>query len=430
MITEQQKTLKVYELEPRQKHPTIFEWFDKLQPAGSFIIENDHDPIPLYYELKAERNGKIGGFDYLQKGPEIWKVQITKSGENEKDSVCLLKKEAVGNIEQSGQPYNDFSINKEPAGNQDKPKILDVTKLEPKLKHPTIFEWFDALLPGEFFILENDHDPKPLYYQMLGQLGPVFSWQYTEQGPVWWKVVIQKNKTDEPTLGDIAAKDIRKAEAMKKLGIDFCCGGKKTVGQAASEAGIEADVLEKALQEAENNNAASNNAFDKWDSDFLANYIYNQHHKYFYENRDSILQLTAKVKEVHGKNHPELIQLSDLVEKLFNELKIHFYKEEKELFPYIKELVVYKKEGIRPLSQIVIAQGPLAMMEMEHEAAGDILKTIRSTVNNYQLPDSACNSFRLLYAKLKDLESDLHQHIHLENNILFPKALQLEKELC
>jgi len=82
MPTEQLRTLKVYEIEPRQKHPTIFEWFDNLQPSGAFIIENDHDPIPLYYELRAERKGTLAGFDYLQKGPEIWKVRISKSSEN------------------------------------------------------------------------------------------------------------------------------------------------------------------------------------------------------------------------------------------------------------------------------------------------------------------------------------------------------------
>lgn len=396
MLTEPEKTLKVYELEPRKKHSVIFEWFDQLQPSGSFIIENDHDPIPLYYELKAERNGKLGGFDYLEKGPQIWKVQITKSAERMQTA---------------------------------NPGILDVTKLEPRLKHPTIFEWFNALKPGESFTISNDHDPKPLYYQMLGQLGPVFNWEYTEQGPVCWKVVIKKNHQDEPTVGEIAAKDIRKAEALKKLGIDFCCGGKKTVKQAATEAGVSVTLVEQALHAAEQTTKSINTDFDRWDAGFLADYIYNQHHKYFYENRDIILQLMSKVKEVHRQDHPELIELSDLVDDLFNELKTHFYKEEKVLFPYIKELVLFNKEGKKPLSELVIAEGPLAMMEKEHEAAGDILKKIRATADNYQAPPNACNSFRLLYRKLEELETDLHQHIHLENNILFPKALLLEKKL-
>jgi regulator of cell morphogenesis and NO signaling len=327
MLTEQLQILKVYELEPKQKHPVIFEWFDKLQPSEAFIIENDHDPLPLYYQLKAERNDKLAGFEYLKKGPEIWIVQISKTGE-------------------AAPPPDSCSINQK-----------------------------------------------------------------------------------ELTIGEIVAKDIRNADVMKKLGIDFCCGGKKTKLQAATEAGITVDVLEKALQEAELTGSNNTHNFNGWDADFLADYIYNQHHNYFYENRDSILQLADKVQKRHGKSHPELIKLAELVGKLFGELKIHFYKEENIIFPYIKELVTYKKEGTRPASRINMTQGPLAMMHMEHEIAGDMLKTIRNLTNDYQVPDGACNSFQLLYHKLKELENDLHQHIHLENNILFPKALQLEKSL-
>lgn len=449
MPADQLQTLKIYELEPLHKHPAIFECFDKLQPGESFIIENDHDPIPLYYELKTERTNELGKFEFLQQGPGLWRVQITKSrGPEQPYNSCSIQKEtsdkpekkeepyhscSTGNeepgvIDQSAQPYNACSVIQETPGST-KGQTLEVTKLEPKLKHPIVFEWFNGLKPGESFTLKNDHDPKPLYYQMLGELGPVFNWQYAEQGPECWKVVIQKKITGEPTIGAIAAKDIRKADAMKKMGIDFCCGGNKTVRQAAIEAGITKDELDKVLTESEHVIVAVTNAYDKWEADFLADYIFNQHHKYFYESREAILQLVLKVREVHGKNHPELIRLGELIDKLFNDLKTHFYKEEKVLFPYIKELVIYKKDGTRPSNPITIAKGPLAMMHMEHETAGDILKTMSSVTNDYRVPDDACNSFRWLYVKLKELENDLHQHIHLENNILFPKALQLEKEL-
>lgn len=312
----------------------------------------------------------------------------------------------------------------------DQVRILRVYELEPKLKHPTIFQWFEELAPAEAFVIENDHDPKPLYYQMLGELGSVFNWQYAEQGPEIWKVIIQRKAAGEPTVGDIAAKDMKKAEAMKKLGIDFCCGGGKTVAQAAAEAGIQREDLEKALEETSCSVNGPSLSFTSWDADFLADYIYNQHHKYFYNNSDTILQLVAKVRDVHRASHPELIQLSILVGKLFEELRAHFYKEEKMLFPYIKELAVYKREGTLPSGQITMTTGPLAMMLMEHESAGEILKAIRSVTNGYQVPDDACNSFRLLYQKLEELEADLHQHIHLENNILFPKAVKIERELA
>lgn len=309
-------------------------------------------------------------------------------------------------------------------------KILRVYELEPKLKHPTIFEWFDALAPGESFTIENDHDPKPLYYQMLAQRGPVFNWEYTAQGPDIWRVILQKKETDEPTIGSIAAKDMRKAATFKRLGIDFCCGGKKTIRQAAAETGLSVETIEKALAESTNENTCSvPAAYDKWELDFLADYIYNQHHKYFYDHRDDILQLANKVAAAHATQYPQLNYLRITIGKLFDELKLHFYKEEKVLFPYIKDLVAFKNERKLPLTSLSMDNGPLAMMEMEHEAAGDALKEIRKITADYQCPENACNSFRLLYHQLEELEKDMHQHIHLENNILFPKALQLEKEL-
>lgn len=306
--------------------------------------------------------------------------------------------------------------------------VLRVYELEPRLKHPTIFKWFETLEKGESFIIENDHDPKPLYYQMLAELGPVFHWEYIERGPETWSVVLQRKNDDEETVGGIVAKDIRKAETFKKLGIDFCCGGKKTVKQAASEVGLTEEAVQKALKDADNSGSCSVNDFRSWEPDFLIDYIYNQHHKYFYDRRDDLSQLVIKVTQAHGRQHAYLQELLNLVNKLFLELKLHFHKEEKVLFPYIKELVACKREGRFPSHQLAMANGPLAMMEMEHEAAGDLLKSMRRVANEYRLPENACASFTLLYHQLGELEKDLHQHIHLENNILFPKALDLEKD--
>ena len=107
--------------------------------------------------------------------------------------------------------------------------ILDVTVIEPRLKHPTIFENFDALSEGQAFIIHNDHDPKPLYYQLLGERGNIFRWEYLEEGPEFWKVKISKLDSDkiDPTIGELVASDYRKAEVFRKFGLDFCCGGKK-----------------------------------------------------------------------------------------------------------------------------------------------------------------------------------------------------------
>ena len=123
--------------------------------------------------------------------------------------------------------------------------ILNVTLLEPRMKHPTIFARFDELSPGESLTIHNDHDPKPLYYQLLGERGNIFTWEYLEQGPQWWKVKISKRISGESdeTLGEIVAKDMHKAQIFKKYGIDFCCGGKKTVKQACEEKGIDVTLV-------------------------------------------------------------------------------------------------------------------------------------------------------------------------------------------
>lgn len=308
-------------------------------------------------------------------------------------------------------------------------RLLDVTRLDPKIKHSTIFSWFDELKPEESMTILNDHDPKPLYYQFLSRLGATFNWEYLQEGPQWWKVKISKRKEGEQTVGEIAAKDLRKAEAFRKLGIDFCCGGRDTIEQASKKSGISIKEIKEALDQAivEPGNKADL-SFSNWDVSFLADYIYNQHHKYYYDKKEPILDLTNKVAIAHGSTDTKFLALKTIVGKLFNELDNHFYKEEAVLFPYIKQLSDAKKNGNVPKTIISIGNGPLAMMEIEHEDAGNILKEIRNATENFQEPENACNTLRLLYKSLQDLEIDLHTHIHLENNILFPGALQLEKQ--
>ena len=306
---------------------------------------------------------------------------------------------------------------------------LFVPDLQPALKHPTIFRKFDSLQSGEEFVIINDHDPKPLYYQLLAERGNIFSWNYLEQGPEVWKVHIKKNDaTTGETVGQIAAKDIRKAEVFKKYGIDFCCGGKKSLKQACEEKGIDLTTVESALQNINQEKASDN--FDRWNPDFLADYIFNKHHQYYYDEAPVIAELLTKVASHHGEKYPELEEVYRLFVTLAQELNAHFAKEEKVLFPFIKGLVRAKQTGnVEELrSQFSIA-GPVQMMEADHDAAGEILAELSKVTNAYIAPEGACNSFKFLYKKLNELEDDLHEHIHLENNILFPKALALEKEL-
>ncbi|AEW00447.1 iron-sulfur cluster repair di-iron protein [Niastella koreensis] len=311
-------------------------------------------------------------------------------------------------------------------------EILDVTKIEPRLKHPTIFQCFDALSAGETFTILNDHDPKPLYYQLLGERGNTFTWNYLEQGPNRWRVALAKPApaAKGETVGQIVAKDIRKAEVFKKLGIDFCCGGKKSVKQACEEVGITQEQLEVEMKNfEENSREKAGIEFNTWDLDFLADYIVNIHHRYVRDNATMIKELVVKVANRHGDQHPELVHLSVGVQQCLADLLSHLEKEEQALFPYVKELVAKKKQGARFKTGFSVAS-PVQAMETEHERTGEELHAFRELTNDYALPANACNSYAFLFSKLQEFEADLLKHIHLENNILFPKALGLEQELA
>jgi len=310
--------------------------------------------------------------------------------------------------------------------------ILNVTLLEPRMKHPTIFARFDELNEGESLTIHNDHDPKPLYYQLLGERGDIFTWEYIEQGPEWWKVKISKRIAGEndETLGQIAAKDLRKAQIFKKHGIDFCCGGKKTVKQACAEKGLDVTLIEQELQQADKVVATRPLPYNEWSLDFLADYIVNTHHTYVKKSLPELRAYAAKVAKVHGDHHPELLPIHQLVEAINAEFTAHMIKEEQVLFPYIKDMATSKNNG-SPLqsSSFGSVKGPINMMEMEHESAGKNMEEIKTLSTNYTLPQDACASYSLLYRMLAEFEDDLHTHVHLENNILFPKALALEEEL-
>ncbi|MEI6946765.1 iron-sulfur cluster repair di-iron protein [Paraflavisolibacter sp. H34] len=308
---------------------------------------------------------------------------------------------------------------------------LYVPALPPALKHPTIFNLFDRALPGEAFVIINDHDPKPLYYQLLAEKGNIFSWKYLQEGPEEWQVQIAKKPAaGSETVGQLAAADLRKAEVFRKYGIDFCCGGKKSLKQACADARVSETEVQAALDSAVQAAATPTFDFNRWSADFLADYIYNQHHEYYYEHGPVIADLCDKVTGRHGNHFPQLYELSNLYRQLQQELDVHFQKEEKVLFPFIKALVAAHKTGDGSgLLAYPSVQGPVHAMEADHDDAGEVLAQIKALTDNYTPPAGSCNSFRFLYKKLQDLEEDLHLHIHLENNILFPKALALEADL-
>ncbi len=306
---------------------------------------------------------------------------------------------------------------------------IDVTVLEPRMKHPTIFKKFDEISEGESFIIYNDHDPKPLYYQLLGERGNIFSWEYIENGPDNWLVKIQKNNASkEASIGELVAKDLRKAEVFKKFNIDFCCGGKKTLSQVCNDKQINIKDIESEFEKLDSTSESISQNYNEWSLDFLVDFIINTHHKYVKSSLPLLMEYTAKVAKVHGKEHLEVVTIYDLFKEASEELNSHMMKEETILFPYIKQLVNEKK-SVNEGCSFGTVKNPIRMMEHEHDVVGNIFKTIRELSNDYTPPEDACTTYKLSYKKLEEFENDLHQHIHLENNILFPKSIKLESEL-
>lgn len=309
--------------------------------------------------------------------------------------------------------------------------FIDVTLIEPRLKHPTIFQVFDSLAGGESLTIHNDHDPKPVYYQLLGERGDIFTWQYLQEGPEWWDVKITKRGAeDKETIGEIAVKDLRKAEVFKKYGIDFCCGGKKTLSEVCAEKNIDVTKIETELQQLSTEGKVSNVSYNEWNIDFLADYIVNTHHSYVRKYLPELRGYALKVAQVHGEHHPELLPIQKLVEEINEELTEHMEQEEKVLFSYVKQIVHSKNTNQPLVKEGKTLQELIEELEKEHDFVGRCFDKIRELSNGYAIPEDACSSYKLLYKMIQEFEDDLHIHIHLENNILFPKAVDMEKSLA
>jgi regulator of cell morphogenesis and NO signaling len=230
------------------------------------------------------------------------------------------------------------------------------------------------------------------------------------------------------TIGELVAEDYRRAGVFKRYGIDFCCGGGRTVEAACTKRGIALDEMAAALREAETVPSTEGLRPDTWELDFLADYIVNVHHRYVRERLPMLLEFTRKVARVHGDAQPETVRIAGLVEAVADEMAAHMAKEEQVLFPYIKALAAERRAGLRPGAPFFgTVRNPIRMMALEHEQAGGHLAEIRQLSDDFTPPEHACNTYRVAYAQLREFEEDLHRHVHLENNILFPRAISLEE---
>ncbi len=239
-----------------------------------------------------------------------------------------------------------------------------------------------------------------------------------------------ETQNTELTVGELVANDYRTADVFRKYGIDFCCGGKKPLSKVCVEKGIDFQSVENDLKEIEKIKTLPSQNFNNWDIDFLADYIINTHHAYINNNLEIISQYLEKVAKVHGHAYTETVKIFELWKQVVNDLKSHMMKEEKILFPYIKQMMKIKKENSNFSSPgFGTVQNPVRIMEHEHDVVGDLVKEIQRLSNNFNQHEEACNTYRVSYAKLNEFAQDLFTHIHLENNILFPKAIALEKIL-
>jgi regulator of cell morphogenesis and NO signaling len=232
------------------------------------------------------------------------------------------------------------------------------------------------------------------------------------------------------TVRDLAVENPAATRVFEKFGIDYCCGGSKSLREACAEANVAPDRLLESLQTASQSKSTKGNK--DWKSEPLSDlidHIVTTHHAYTRAELDRLEPLLAKVCSVHGQRHPKLLEIRQLFGGLSQELTMHMMKEEQVLFPYINRMeeAVLERRPIMP-SMFGTVQNPVQMMMHEHDSAGQALHEMRELSAGYTPPQDACVSFQTLYRALDEFEQDLHQHIHLENNILFPRAVKMEQE--
>ena len=224
------------------------------------------------------------------------------------------------------------------------------------------------------------------------------------------------------TIGEIVARDFRAASVFKEAGIDFCCGGKKGFSETCSENGIEETGLKEKLRELESFPDTGTHNYIEWDPVFLCDFIVNTHHKYVLKALPELLLYTAKIYDVHGDRHPELKEVATLFSEINRELLQHLKNEEEVFFPAIRE---YLSTGAEKAKDVIISE--IKRLSAEHEFAGGAMDKICVITNKYQLPADSCNTYNVTFKLLQQFEDDLHVHVHLENNVLFPKITQLAK---
>jgi len=233
----------------------------------------------------------------------------------------------------------------------------------------------------------------------------------------------------QTTVREIAIQVPEATRLFEKFKIDYCCGGNRPLTEACNLAGVNVDNIIEMLEQTGRSQPQTTvwAGFSDLSLADLVSYIVDTHHVFTRDEMKRLTALTDKVIGAHGVNHPELLHVGELFQRLCADLKPHMFKEEQVLFPYIVAMEKAASQNRpNPFAPFGTVNNPVRMMMREHDTAGDILRELRALTSDYAAPADACISYRTLYQALENFEKDLHQHIHLENNVLFPKAVKLE----
>ena len=233
------------------------------------------------------------------------------------------------------------------------------------------------------------------------------------------------------TIREIALEAPLTTRIFEELKIDFCCGGRVGFVEACTNAGVDPTFVEARLEHLLAGSPEPGESAEQRTATELCEYIVATHHVFTRTELGRLVPLMEKVARKHGESHPELYPLQEKLTLLSDELLVHMEKEERVLFPYIKEIdAAVANNGQASIPHFGTVKNPVRMMMFEHDAAGELLRQMREYSSDYTTPEGACPSYAALYAGIEALEKDLHQHIHLENNLLFVRAVEIENQLA
>jgi regulator of cell morphogenesis and NO signaling len=231
---------------------------------------------------------------------------------------------------------------------------------------------------------------------------------------------------ESATVGEIVATDFRAAGVFEQFGIDFCCGGRRSIMEACRAVAADPCAVERALRSLPPRPEHDDEDVTRWPADHLIDHIIASHHAYVRSALPAIARHLAKLVDAHSERHPELSRVAAAFDEMSRDLAQHLMKEERVLFPYIRELA--SAAGGSRISPFGTVEHPIRMMEREHQKAGDDMRLIRELTGGFAVPVDGCATYRLCFEELAAFERDLHRHVHLENNVLFPKAVALEAQ--